>query len=476
MTCSILSSRCFRLCSLDRCSVFQWLHVQSLDARGVDFFHKLEAWHVGRVFGAWLTHHRRKRWRRQRVHLILQAVRSLWQKNAFMAWQHYTLAVRNQRREFVLARVLYAWKLLAKQERDRRKEAAVDEQIMQQVEREREMHRNPMASQMLHSQSQFQPPPPPARSSPRLPFIDDSDESSFAAPFVLVPSATPSTDSAAASYSPASSRPAPLAGLGLGLGLGLGSSRTPRGSALSPADLDDDAARTLDQVGGADNARRGRQSPRHSPAGRSFRGSASSSSSIAAAAMSPIAALLSSPFAMPLPLMQSLRSLPADSADQQWRFTPFRQSAVNGNGGGVGNITALQQSVLADKLPPAQPSPEALLAMSSNGARSSRPTAGDRVSVSPVRPVPVAAAAASMRAFMSSSSASSSGFSPSSRPSSSLLSPSRRRFHSSGETPSPSMSRSRQRQDEMEAERLKQQQQRLVSPATAAFVRKLFAD
>ena len=292
------------------CVCFQSHHVQSLESRGLEFSSKLSLWHLGRLFSVWLDRHRRLRWRRQRTQLILQAVRSLWQKNAFMAWQHYVLAVHNQRKEFVLARVLYAWKLMAKREKERRKEARADAEMMQQVDRERATHRNPQMSQPVAPAPVF------------LPFVDDqkySDDRS-------------SDESLAPAFSPAASASttarSPLAAV-----MGIGPVRTPQGAALSPADLDEDS-----DVAVRPSAAAVASSPY---AALSFR---------AASLTSLLPPLAAPPLPLHRSLHESLRAMPSAVAaaapaasSPQWRLTPFRASDAS--------AAAVLSNSLASKLP-----------------------------------------------------------------------------------------------------------------------------
>lgn len=409
------------------CVLCQFAHVRSLESRSLDFSQKLESWHLGRLFSAWLDRHRRLRWRRQRTHLILQAVRSLWQKNAFMAWQHYVLAVHNQRKEFVLARVLYAWKLLAKREKDRRKEARADAEVMQQVDRERATHRNPHMSR----------PVVVAPAPVLLPFVDDqkySDDRS--SDDVLAPAFSPSASASGSMRSP------------LAAAMGIGQIRTPRGSALSPADLDDE--------------RDDEQRPAHTHAASAASSSPYAALSFRAASLTSLIPPLAAP---PLPMQRSLHEsmrmrpdaaaaavAPPTAVSPQWRLTPFRPSSLP---------PPPSISLLSNQLPPAHASPESVFAMSRSQGAIHRPT-----EASPAR-----SEAAAARSFHDTAATSSSARI--------AFSPPRARVSAAAATPSPRLSRSRQRQDEMAADRARREQQlqiQLLSPNTATFVKKLFAD
>jgi len=400
--------------------LFQWLHVVSLECRSSLFHRKLVTWQLGRLFGSWLDRHRRKRWRRQRTHLILQAVGSLWQKNAFMAWQHYVLAVRTKRKEFVLARVLFAWKLLTKREHSRRIEAADDRQIMQQIERERER-----AKYDTHADGQV-----------RAHGHGHAHGHSVHAP--MATRGDDDVDGRSAFDDERKYRGADSASLDAD-GVDLGSSL--RGIALSPTDLDE-YARSTDQLSlsaappTADPLPQ-RSAPAHWSPELSRFGVAFASArdpqplSPSFASQSP-SALPVSP--SPSPSLSPSVALGL-SGQQQWRLTPFRSSLAGGAPLG-----------LARQLPPPTLSPAALAAMAAT-ARVNAAAARAAATPSPTRPQ----------------------MKPQPQPQPHVTVPS---------SPSPS----RRRQDELAAERERmlqqqqQQQQQLTSPASASFIRKLFAD
>jgi len=163
-----------------------WIHTLSLEHRSHVFRLKLTAWHVARVFAHWLSRYRQKIWRRTRTKMILQAVQLIWQKNAFHAWNGYVRVQRERRRRFIMARTMYAWRVMARRKRERVIMEAEDKRIMQDMEEQRLMGMQRIGGaaavpSIPHLPPAF-PPSPPPRSPRRPPVTFAASASSIGAP------------------------------------------------------------------------------------------------------------------------------------------------------------------------------------------------------------------------------------------------------------------------------------------------------